>query len=59
MTKVELTEELTKEEFNRLLDALQYAERNAVAPDESANMRRLTDKIVEIAHSPSKGQTDE
>ena len=52
MTKVELTEELTKEEFNRLLDALQYAERNAVTPAESDKMRKLTDKMVEMAHSP-------
>ena len=52
MTKVELTEELTKEEFNRLLDALQYAEKNAVTPDESAKMRKLTDTMMEMSHSP-------
>lgn len=52
MTKVELTEKLTEEEFNRLLDALQYAERNAVTADESDTMRKLTDTMVGMARSP-------
>lgn len=49
MEYVTLTEDLTLEEFNTLLAALQYAEANAVTPDESEKMRKLTDKVVEMS----------